>query len=296
MKERPKKLIVKTISLQSERMVTVEQPQAELIAEEMPLPVEEEKAPEPKIEEKKKPEIKKPEVKKEEKPKPKAPPKETKKKTPVQAEKKKPPAPKKSAPPKPKSTPQKKTASQNSESKKPKATKPDTQKQAQQEAERARAAAEKKKQEKTAALLSDALSFLNQYDAIQSEKSTIQKNVSSLSSEAPSQVTVQAASITPTIESDGDEFSGGERTYYDELIHRLKLALRLPDHGSVKVKLTLSSDGKVVRVSIVSSKSSKNKSYIEKTLPTLSFPKFGSNFSGQKEQTFRLNLCNELRY
>ena len=139
------------------------------------------------------------------------------------------------------------------------------------------------------------MAFLDEQTATSSKKSSIQKS-SQVTASAPSQITVQATEITPTIQSDGDEFSGAERTYYDELIHRLKLALRLPEYGSVKLKLTLSSDGKVFKVQVTGSKSAKNKSYIEKTLPSLSFPRFGSNFSGQKEQTFRLNLCNDLRY
>lgn len=87
---------------------------------------------------------------------------------------------------------------------------------------------------------------------------------------------------------------GPELTYQEELIGRLKLLLRLPEYGLVRVKLTLERSGKVKQLTVTNAESSKNKSYIEKTLPTLTFPAFGNNFSGQDSFTFSLNLSNEL--
>jgi len=84
-----------------------------------------------------------------------------------------------------------------------------------------------------------------------------------------------------------------EISYRDELASRLKLGLRLPEYGEVKIKLTLERSGKVAQVQIVSSKSVKNKEYIEKTLPTLTFPGFGDNFKGSTQYTFAITLNNE---
>lgn len=84
-----------------------------------------------------------------------------------------------------------------------------------------------------------------------------------------------------------------EVSYRDEIAHRLKLGLRLPDYGEVKIKLTLERSGKVSNLQIVSSKNQKNKQYIEKTLPTLTFAGFGDNFKGLDQYTFTICLNNE---
>lgn len=84
-----------------------------------------------------------------------------------------------------------------------------------------------------------------------------------------------------------------EVTYYEELANRLKMLLRLPEYGEVKIKLTLDRTGGFKKVDVVSTKSDKNKKYIEKTLPTLKFPGFGKNFSGQEQYTFIIILSND---
>jgi colicin import membrane protein len=88
-------------------------------------------------------------------------------------------------------------------------------------------------------------------------------------------------------------FSEREIGYRDELAGRLKLLLRLPEYGEVKIKLTLEKTGKVANVVVVSSESSANKKYIEKELPSLSFPPFGTNFNGSSQYTFAVTLSNE---
>lgn len=84
-----------------------------------------------------------------------------------------------------------------------------------------------------------------------------------------------------------------EISYRDELAYRLKRALKMPDHGQVKVKLTLERSGKVASVKVESSESPKNKQYVEKTLPTLIFPPFGDRFEGVSQYTFMITLNNE---
>lgn len=97
----------------------------------------------------------------------------------------------------------------------------------------------------------------------------------------------------PTANSSKAVFSENESSYHEELASRLKLFLRLPDYGEVKIKLTLERSGKVGKVAIVSAKSVQNKKYIEDTVPGLSFPAFGDNFSGQSQYTFVISLSNE---
>lgn len=88
--------------------------------------------------------------------------------------------------------------------------------------------------------------------------------------------------------------SDREVRYRDELAGRLKLLLRLPEYGEVKIKLTLERSGKVAKVVVVSAESAINRKHIEKTLPSLTFPAFGINFTNAEQYTFVVTLSNEL--
>jgi colicin import membrane protein len=85
-----------------------------------------------------------------------------------------------------------------------------------------------------------------------------------------------------------------QASYRSELIHRLKLLLRLPEFGEVKVQLTLERSGRVAKVAIVSAESSANRRYIEKTLPGATFPGFGDNFGNEPQYTFLISLSNDI--
>ena len=67
-----------------------------------------------------------------------------------------------------------------------------------------------------------------------------------------------------------------ETSYSDEVAYRLKMSLRLPDYGSVKIKLTLDRSGKVVKIETVQTQSAKNKAYVESKIPAIVFPLLGS--------------------
>ncbi len=82
--------------------------------------------------------------------------------------------------------------------------------------------------------------------------------------------------------------------YRDELASRLKLLLKLPEYGTVKIRLTLERSGKVAKVVVVSAESNTNRNHIEKTLPSLTFPAFGTNFGREPQYTFTVTLSNEL--
>jgi len=90
------------------------------------------------------------------------------------------------------------------------------------------------------------------------------------------------------------KFSSREATYRDELAGRLKLLLKLPEYGEVKIKLILERSGKVSKVIVVSTASAANRKYVEKTMQTLRFPAFGANFDQSPEFTFSITLCNDL--
>lgn len=90
------------------------------------------------------------------------------------------------------------------------------------------------------------------------------------------------------------QLSSQEASYRDELASRLKLLLKLPEYGEVKIKLTLERSGKVAKVVIISAASAANRKHVEKTLPTLTFPAFGANFDQSSQFTFSITLCNEI--
>lgn len=84
-----------------------------------------------------------------------------------------------------------------------------------------------------------------------------------------------------------------ELAYRDELAHRLKLLLKLPEFGEVKLKLTVERSGKVAHLNILHSVSRENKLYIEKTLPTLKMPPFGENFAKEQNYSFTITLSHQ---
>jgi len=308
------KLIVQTVSIrQSTPQISTLPPVQEILEEvtrqavvdeETPILSQEEekvvKKEEPKVEKKETPQIvEQPAPKKQEVEKPKK-----------EAIKKEIPKPEKKAPPKAKPKVQKKTVPKKQDIKKKKEVAPtlkkaSTQKKkeadlvAQETAKKEAAKALKKEQERKEALFASALASIEGVSSLQEKKSTLSSAASSaLQKKAPSSISTLHADEPLNIQADdgGENFSRKERSYYEELVSRLKLHLRLPEYGPVKLKLTLSQDGKVMRLVVTSTKSKKNREYVEKMLTKLSFQRFGDNFTGQKEHTFSLKLSNEVSY
>lgn len=129
----------------------------------------------------------------------------------------------------------------------------------------------------------------------------IQKNGSKISAAKNSSATlaampgpIQGLNIDAISSDTGTALSATELSYRDELASRLKLLLRLPEYGDVKIKLTLERSGKVAKLVIVSSESGANRKYVEKMIPALTFPGFGSYFSGQSQYTFAITLSNDI--
>ena len=91
----------------------------------------------------------------------------------------------------------------------------------------------------------------------------------------------------------GTTFNVKESAYRDELGQRLRLYLKLPEYGDVKVKLTIDRTGKVIFTKILSFQSAKNAAFIEQNLPKLKMPPFGDNFKGVSEYDFTIVLSNE---
>ena len=99
--------------------------------------------------------------------------------------------------------------------------------------------------------------------------------------------------LTAMATDDTAGWSAQELSYRDELAGRLKLQLKLPEYGGVKLKLTLLRSGQVAKVKIVEAGSQRNRSYVENQLPTLLFPPFGTHFGQEPEYTFAITLNND---
>ncbi len=157
--------------------------------------------------------------------------------------------------------------------------------------EAAKAKAQQEMESKQKKLLAAAQESIAKMDQSRAKINSVKSNPGSIAV-APAAITSLQIDTLPL--SNGTPLSPGEKNYRDELASRLKLMLKLPDHGDVQLKLTLDRTGKATKVSVVKSESSANRSYIEKTLPNLKFPSFGSHFENMSEYTFIIQLSNEL--
>jgi len=83
-------------------------------------------------------------------------------------------------------------------------------------------------------------------------------------------------------------------TYEQELAERLRLLLKLPEWGSVRVALTVTRDGSVVGLKILEAQSEINRLYVANHLGGQTLASFGKEYVGEAQHTFRLTLNNEL--
>lgn len=81
-----------------------------------------------------------------------------------------------------------------------------------------------------------------------------------------------------------------EVSYREELVTLLKLCLRLPETGEVKLKVMIDRAGNFKSMEVLEAGSKKNRAYVETVLPALALPPFGKAFQKEKEHTFSLTL------
>lgn len=84
------------------------------------------------------------------------------------------------------------------------------------------------------------------------------------------------------------------RSYESEIALYLKKKLKLLEPGSVKIKLKLSSNGKVESLTILSAESEKNRELVETKVKSISFPPFDSRMDGEKSHTFHVILKSDV--
>lgn len=132
-------------------------------------------------------------------------------------------------------------------------------------------------------LLAIAQQNLAKIDKVKVSKVNSQKTI------LPEQIGALNVDAVVSTENSGS-LNVREIGYRDELGARLKTLLKLPEHGEVKIKLSLDKTGKFIRVEIVNAESDKNKKYIENTIKTLTFPSFQGAFQNLPEYTFSITL------
>lgn len=126
----------------------------------------------------------------------------------------------------------------------------------------------------------------------------IQENLSKINTKSLEKMPVAelpnalAALQVDSVQESG-EGSLGETHYRDELSRRLRMFLKLPEAGEVIIKLTLNRAGAVVRIGVEKAGGEANRKYVEKALPGLLFPPFGTYFGGQDMHTFTIALRSE---
>lgn len=81
--------------------------------------------------------------------------------------------------------------------------------------------------------------------------------------------------------------------YQEMLILELQSALHLPDYGDVEVKLTISSNGRVKEIKVLSSQSEKNKNYLKDELPRITLATAAFAFPDRKEKSLIINFKNK---
>ena len=96
-----------------------------------------------------------------------------------------------------------------------------------------------------------------------------------------------------TLEVNNLDTKNNDSNYFNLLAAKLKKSLELPDKGKVKLDLTISNLGKVLKVNARYSESEKNKLYLIKHLMQLQFEPFLGKLKKENEYTFQLTFSNE---
>ena len=129
-------------------------------------------------------------------------------------------------------------------------------------------------------------------DKIDEKRDKIYQNKLKDRKNDPVPESITALKIDTINEIDNDE-SQGDFSYQERLVCCLKETLDLPEFGQVKIELTLTVSGDVMKLRVLASESEKNKSYLEKNLRQMKFPSFGGS-EMENKRTFILTFCNEL--
>lgn len=124
----------------------------------------------------------------------------------------------------------------------------------------------------------------------QSEKRRSSKTTPNKRADIPTPIhslhTEASDSLSPSKNDSSENY-----VYQEALISYLKQTLHLPEHGEVKIQLTLKQDGSVVNLLVLKTESEKNRKYLESSLPHLRCPYLQGT---RKQETFIVTFCNEI--
>lgn len=143
-------------------------------------------------------------------------------------------------------------------------------------------------QQRRANLVAQAKERLNQVGKTAPQSSS--SELTALFSSNKALETLESLHATSLTVETNSPLTVGQMSYRDELAHRLKLGLKLPEYGDVRLQLTVHRSGRIVRVRVERSASSLNRTYVEKTLPDLKMAPFGESFGTIEEFTFTITL------
>jgi len=108
-------------------------------------------------------------------------------------------------------------------------------------------------------------------------------------------IELEEVGVIESLSIDNQEFVSSEDAgYYGALASRLKQALRLPEMGSVRIRLTLDRMGNVIAMETIAAESEYNRKFIEATVKKVQFPPFGKCFDGEGCHAFSITLANDL--
>ena len=85
-----------------------------------------------------------------------------------------------------------------------------------------------------------------------------------------------------------------ENDYFVTLAHALKKGLELPEEGEVRLELTVSQSGQVLKLRVLHALSATNRRYLELNLPQMRLPPFSEELKNENSHTFTLTFCNAL--
>jgi len=84
-----------------------------------------------------------------------------------------------------------------------------------------------------------------------------------------------------------------ETRYKETLSDLIQTHIQLPEQGKAYLDLTLSSEGKLLNVTVKEANPSSHRDFLMETLPTLSFPPYDRLFNGAPSYTFNIIVFSE---
>ena len=119
----------------------------------------------------------------------------------------------------------------------------------------------------------------------------LKETLSRIETKAPPETSLSLPKQIQSLEIDHAD-KKEETDYFISLAHALKEELELPELGEVKLELTVSHTGQVLKLRIVQALSEKNRRYLELNLPRLRLPPFSEDLKNENAHTFTLTFCN----